>query len=211
MADLPLYDKTGKSIGTVAVDEKVFGEKVRKKLLHQMVVIYEANKRQGTAKVKTRGEVEGSTKKPWPQKHTGQARAGTIRSPIWRHGGIVHGPRPRDYRLDASRSMKRAALDSAILGKIKDKEICVIESFDINPPKLTKQMMTLIAAIGLTRKTLIGIDKPQKNVLLSTRNLQHVSLLPVKEFNAYEVLKHKNVLLTKAALEAIVSERKAKS
>lgn len=209
MADLPLYDKTGKSTGTVAVDDKLFGDKVKKKLLHQVVIIYEANKRQGTADTLTRGEVEGSTRKPWPQKHTGMARSGTIRSPIWRHGGIVHGPHPREYRLRITDSMRRAALDSAILGKIRDKEIGVIAGFEITPPKLTKQMAAILKSIGYERTTLIGIDAPQKTLHLSARNLPRVKLVPVKEFNAYDVLKHKNVLLTKGALDALVASRKA--
>lgn len=208
MVDLPLYDRTGKSIGTVAVDEKLFGEKVRKRLLHQMVVIHEANQRQGTAKTKTRGEVEGSTRKPWPQKHTGMARAGTVRSPIWRHGGIVFGPRPRDFRLDSTRNMRRAALDSAILGKILDKEVSVIEAIDVKPPKLTKQMTSLLMAMGLKRRTLIGLGAPKREVWLSTRNLSEVSVVPVQEFNAYDILRHKNLLLTKEALDALVKGRK---
>jgi large subunit ribosomal protein L4 len=208
MADLPLYDKSGKSSGSIAVDEKLFGDKVKKKLLHQVVIIHEANQRQGTASTKTRGEVEGSTRKPWPQKHTGMARAGTIRSPLWRHGGVVFGPRPREYRLTATAGMRRAALGSAILAKINDKEIGVIEGFEIKPPKLTKQMATILSTIGYKRSTLIGVDQTAKDVLLSTRNLPKVKLVPVKEFNAYDVLKHKNVLLTKGALEALVASRK---
>src|SRR5262245_1504851 len=140
MADLPLHDKTGKSAGTVAVDEKVFGDIVPKKLLHQVVLIYEANKRQGTASTKGRGEIEGSTRKPWPQKHTGMARAGTIRSPLWRHGGIVFGPKPREYRLGLTASMRAAALDSALLGKIRDQEVVVIDGFDPGTPPKTKNV-----------------------------------------------------------------------
>src|SRR5688500_4125666 len=122
MAELPLFSKDGKSTGTVSVDETVFGDNVRKRLLHQVVLIHEANQREGNAHTKTRGEVEGSTKKMWPQKHTGMARMGTKRSPIWVKGGIVFGPRKRDYRMVITDSMRRAALDSALLGKILDKD-----------------------------------------------------------------------------------------
>ncbi len=210
MADLPLFDKTGKTAGTVAVDEKLFGDKVKKKLLHQVVIIHEANQRQGNASTLTRGEVEGSTRKPWPQKHTGMARAGTIRSPIWRHGGIVFGPRPREYRLTTTDSMRRAALGSALLAKIRDQEVGVIEGFEIKPPKLTRQMAGVIKAIGYARSVLIGIEKEDRNAYLSTRNLPRVKLVPVREFNAYDVLKHKNVLLTRGALDALVASRKAR-
>ncbi|MBI2932828.1 MAG: 50S ribosomal protein L4 [Planctomycetes bacterium] len=208
MAELPLYTKEGKSAGTVAVDEKLFGDKVKKRLLHQVVVIHEANQRQGTASTKTRGEVEGSNRKPWPQKHTGRARAGSIRSPIWRHGGIVHGPRPHDHRLTATASMRRTALDSALLAKILDKEVGVIEGFEMKPPKLTHQMAAILKSIGYARSILIGTDQKDRSTVLSARNLSKVKLVPVAEFNAYDVLKHKNVLLTKGALEALVAARK---
>ncbi len=208
MVDLPLYDKAGKSTGTIAVDETIFGDKVKKKLLHQVVIIHEANQRQGTASTLTRGEVEGSTRKPWPQKHTGMARAGTVRSPIWRHGGVVFGPKPREYRLTITDSMRRAALNSAVLAKIKDNEIGVIDGIEFKPPRLTRQMATVLKTIGFKRSILIGIDKENHEAYLSTRNLPKVKLVPVREFNAYDVLKHKNILLTKGALEALIASRK---
>lgn len=208
MADLPLYDKEGKGAGTVSVDEKLFGEKVLKKLLHQVVVIHEANQRQGNACTKTRGEVEGTTRKPWAQKHTGMARAGTIRSPIWRHGGVVFGPRPREYRQTITGSMRRAALDSALLSKIRDKEIAVIEAIEFAKPQ-TKRMSGLMKAIGFKRTVLLALPKYDGAVWLSARNLQDLSVRPVKELNAYDVLKHKDLLLTRDALDALVASRTA--
>lgn len=217
MADLTLFDKDGKSAGTLAVDEKLFGEKVKRRLLHQVVVMYEANQRQGTHCTKTRGEVEGSTRKPWPQKHTGNARAGTIRSPLWRHGGVVFGPRPRDYRQTITAGTRKAALDSALLAKIKDKEVSVIERLEFPQPK-TKFAASVFKNAGFKRTVLVGYiggkpedkDRREKNrgTLLAARNLPDVRLLPVEEFNAYEVLKHRDVLLTKEALEHLVAERK---
>ena len=208
MADLPLYDKTGKSAGTVSVDEKLFGDKVRKRLLHQVVIIYEANKRQGTASTKGRGEVEGSTRKPWPQKHTGMARAGTIRSPLWRHGGIVFGPKPREYRLGLTASMRTAALDSAILGKILDKELLVIEGFDAGSPPKTKNIAATLAAMGLERTVLAGIKTLDANLHRAARNLPRFKMVPVSDFNAYDVLKHHRVVLTREALDALVASRR---
>ncbi len=208
MADLPLYDKEGKGAGTVSVDEKLFGEKVLKKLLHQVVVIHEANQRQGNACTKTRGEVEGTTRKPWAQKHTGMARAGTIRSPIWRHGGVVFGPRPREYRQTITGSMRRAALDSALLSKIRDKEIAVIEAIEFAKPQ-TKRMSGLMKAIGFKRTVLLALPKYDGAVWLSARNLQDLSVRPVKELNAYDVLKHKDLLLTRDALDALGASRTA--
>ena len=209
MAEIPLYSKDGKSAGTVTVDEKIFGDKVRKKLLHQVVVIHEANQREGNAHTKTRGEVEGSTKKPWPQKHTGMARAGTKRSPIWRHGGIVFGPRTREYRMTITDSMRRAALDSALLGKIQDKEVSVIEAVDFPKPK-TKEMAKLLKAIGFKRTILLALPKHDNTVWLSARNLSDLSVRPVGELNAYDVVKHKDLLLTRGALDALVAARKEK-
>ena len=208
MADLPLFDKTGKSAGTVAVDEKLFGDKVRKRLLHQVVIIYEANQRQGTASSKGRGEVEGSTRKPWPQKHTGMARAGTIRSPLWRHGGIVFGPKPREYRLGLTASMRTAALDSALLGKIRDKEILVIEDFNPGTPAKTKNVATVLAAMGLDRTILVGIAKLDPNLHKAARNLARCKMTPIADFNAYDVLKYHRVVLTRAALDALVASRR---
>jgi large subunit ribosomal protein L4 len=209
MADLPLFSKDGKSTGTVAVDEKVFGDKVKKKLLHQVVVIHEANQREGNAHTKTRGEVEGSTKKLWPQKHTGRARMGSIRSPIWVKGGIVFGPRKREYRMTITDSMRRAALNSAILGKILDKEVSVIEGVEFEKPK-TKQMASLLKAIGFKRTVLLAIPKHDSKVWLSSRNLQDLSVRPVGELNAYDVVKHKDILLTRGALEALLAARTGK-
>jgi large subunit ribosomal protein L4 len=209
MADLPLYSKDGKSAGTVAVDEKLFGDKVKKKLLHQVVVIHEANQREGNAHTKTRGEVEGSTKKLWPQKHTGRARMGTIRSPIWVKGGIVFGPRKREYRMTITDSMRRAALDSALLGKILDKEVSIIEGVEFEKPR-TKQMASLLKSIGFKRTVLLAIPKHDSKVWLSSRNLEDLSVRPVGELNAYDVVKHKDLLLTRAALEALVGSRSGK-
>ena len=206
MAELPLFSKDGKSTGTVTVDEKLFGDKVRKRLLHQVVVIHEANQREGNAHTKTRGEVEGSTKKMWPQKHTGMARMGTKRSPIWVKGGIVFGPRTREYRMTITDSMRRAALNSALLGKIKDKEVSVIEAMDLAKPK-TKEMAKIMKAIGFKRTVLLAIPKHNDTVWLAARNLQDLSVRPVGELNAYDVLKHKDLLLTKEALQALLAAR----
>jgi large subunit ribosomal protein L4 len=210
MADLPLYDKTGKSTGHVSVDEKLFGDKVRKRLLHQVVIIYEANKRQGTASTKGRGEVEGSTRKPWPQKHTGMARAGTIRSPLWRHGGIVFGPTPREYRLGLTATMRAAALDSALLGKIQDKEVLVIEGWNPGSPPKTKNVAAVLAAMGLDRTVLVGIKTLDPNLHRAARNLAKLKLVPVSDFNAYDVIKYNRVVLTREALDALVESRQSK-
>ena len=210
MIELPLFDKDGKNVGTVNIDETVFGDKVKKKLLHDVITSYEGNKRQGNADTKTRGEVEGSTRKPWKQKHTGRARVGTIRSPIWRHGGVIFGPHPRDYRRDIPKKMKVAALNSAILGKLKDKEVLVIEKFDFDKPS-TKRMSAILKNIGIRRSCLIGTDKYSKNAWLSTRNIPQMDMATIGEFNPYDVIKNKNVLLTKGALDILITARRGKA
>jgi large subunit ribosomal protein L4 len=207
MAELPLFSKDGKSTGTVSVDEKLFGDKIRKRILHQVLVIHEANQREGNAHTKTRGEVEGSTKKMWPQKHTGMARMGTKRSPIWVKGGVVFGPRTREYRLTATDSMKRAALNAALLWKITDKQVSVIEGVDFEKPK-TKEMAKLLKALGFKRTILLALPKHNEKVWLSARNLQDLSVRPVDQLNAYDVVKHRDLLLTRGALDALVAARK---
>lgn len=209
MAELPLFDASGKKIGTLSIDESIFGKKVKKVLLKDVLVWYGRNKRSGSASTKTRGEVAGSTKKPWKQKHTGRARSGTIRSPIWRHGGIVFGPRPRDYSVKIPQKMRKAALDSAILGKIQDKEVFVIEGFQFEKPS-TKKMIAILKNMGIDRTCLVGVKEHTQNALLSMRNLQNISMTRSADLNAYAILRHKDLLLTKDAVEQLVGSRGGK-
>ena len=210
MADLPLYDKDGKSSGTVTVDEKIFGDKVRKRLLHQVVVIYEANRREGNAHTKLRNEVRGSNRKLWPQKGTGRARTGTRRSPIWVGGGVVFGPRHREFRQGITASMRRAALDSALLGKIRDKQVSVIEGVELEKPR-TKQVAGLLKAMGLERTVLLAVPKADNHLTLSARNLKALSVRSVSQLNAYEVLKNRDLVLTRESLDRLIRARSAKA
>lgn len=208
MIQIPLYDKAGAKTGQVDLDESLFGKKILRSLLHQAIVAFEANQRQGTHRAKTRGEVAGSKRKPWKQKHTGRARAGTIRSPLWRHGGVAFPPRPRDYSHDLPKKMKRLALDSALLGKLKDGEVLVIEGFDVQAKPSTKAFAKVLAKMGIERTCLVGIKAHDEKLHLSVRNLPRVSMSPVSDFHAYHVLKHKNLVLTREALDALVASRK---
>ena len=208
MLQVPYYKKDGQSAGALQVDETVFGDKVLKRLLHQIVVWYEANRRVGTQSALNRDEVSGSNHKPWPQKHTGMARAGTRRSPIWRHGGRIHAPKPRDYSTDIPKKMRHAALKTAMLGKLRDKEVAVIEGFEFTKPS-TKSMVKILKAIGIDRSCLIGLDADSKPVLLSARNIPRVNVVRVTDFNAYDILRHRKVLLTKAALSKLGPQDKA--
>jgi large subunit ribosomal protein L4 len=212
MAELTYFDKTGRKAGVVEVDEKIFGERVRSKLLHHMVIAYEANRRSGTRKGLRKGEVEGSARKPWPQKHTGRARAGMIRSPIWRKGGQPHSIRPQDWRQRVPKGMKESAVNSALLGKLKDRQLHVIESFSIDPlspqkPKLASQAARILEATGLSRSLLIAIEGYREVSWRAVRNLPKVSMREVNRLNAYDLVRHKEILFTRAALERIVKER----
>lgn len=210
MYEVPIYDAAGKQLGKEMVDPKWFGGIVRRVLLHDATVIYQANQRSGTAKVKERGEVAGSKKKPWKQKHTGRARAGTKRSPIWVKGGIVFGPHPRDYSKDLPKQMKRLALDSALLSKFRDGEAALIDGFRLEKPQ-TKMIAGALTAIGVKGSCLIGTERADENgrrVWLSARNLHSVHTLPVSDLNALDVLKYRRLLLTRDAFTALIKNRR---
>lgn len=199
--ELAVYNEDGQEVGQVSFDEKVLGEKVRRRLLHQAIVRYEANRRLGTHKTKTKAERRGSGAKPWRQKHTGRARAGMRRSPIWRGGGVIFGPRPRDYHLKMPVRMRREALKSALLGKLLDQQVKVIDSFQYDAPK-TKKFASTLKALGLSKSScLVAVRNAETNVVKSARNIEKCFMIPARNLNAYDVLKHKNILLTKETLE----------
>ena len=199
--ELDVYNEKGKAVGKVSFDEKILGEKVRKKLLHQAVVNYEANRRQGTHKAKSKAERHGSGKKPWRQKHTGRARAGMKRSPLWRGGGNIFAPHPRDYRQQMPIRMRREALKSALLAKFLDQQVKIIDALSYDQPK-TKRFATTLKALGLHGSScLVAPHQPDPNLVKSVRNIASCYIIPSRNLNAYEVLKHKNLLLTKATVE----------
>jgi large subunit ribosomal protein L4 len=206
MIDVPLYTKDGQATGTVPVDETLFGSRVRRRLLREIAAWYEANRRVGTHSTKTRAEVEGSTRKPWKQKHTGRARAGTVRSPIWRGGGVVCGPKPREYRVHIPTGMRHRALNSALLSKFADREAAVIETFQFDKPS-TRRMSALLKAMGVDRSCLIGVEGYRREVWLSARNLPRIAMASVTDLNAYDVLKNCRLILTREALDRLLEER----
>jgi large subunit ribosomal protein L4 len=199
--ELPVYDEKGGQVGTIQIDAKLLGEKVRRKLLHQAVIRYEANLRVGTHKTKSKAERAGSGTKPWKQKHTGNARAGMRRSPLWRGGGNVFPMRQRDYSHDMPIRMRREALKAALLSKILDKELKVIDTMAYDAPK-TKRVTTALKALGFAGKScLIAAKAPGDALVKSVRNLDRCRIVPARNLNAYELLKYKNVLLTKDSVE----------
>ena len=199
--DIPVYNEEGGQVGAIKFDETILGEKVRTKLLHQAIIRYEANKRTGTHKIKSKGERKGSGVKPWKQKHTGRARAGMKRSPLWRGGGNAFGPRPRDYHKDMPVRMRREALKSALLSKILDNQIKIIDSLNYDTPK-TKRFTTTLKKLGLSESSCLVAAKTTGAALVkSIRNVDRCSVVAARNMNAYDVLKHKNVLMTRELIE----------
>jgi len=199
---LPVYDEDGKAVDRVEFDESVLGRYVHRQLLHQAVVMYEANKRVGTANAKKRDEVSHSGAKPWRQKGTGRARQGDRRSPIWRGGGAAWGPRPRDYRQDLPKKARRRALRSALLSKFKDNEVTVIRELSFDEPK-TKRMARILEKLGIEGWCLVAPKERSDALYRSVRNLRRTRILPLADLNAYEVLRAGRLLLTREALEAL--------
>lgn len=198
-----VYGLDGKVSGTVTLPEEIFGEKVNKTLLAQAVRVYLANKRQGNASTKTRGEVDGSTRKIYRQKGTGRARHGSIRAPIFVKGGIVFGPKPRDFGLDLPKKMRRKALFSALAAKLNDGEVKVLSGLESIEPK-TKQFVLAMKNLGLVeKKLLLVLSEDVQVVKRAARNVQGVNSTVVKRLNAYDVLNNKNLIVTKDAVEAM--------
>jgi len=201
--DVKVYNQEGAEVGSVPLNESLFGVEPNPALVHQYVVNYLANQRQGTAASKGRSEVSGGGTKPWRQKGTGRARAGSIRSPLWRGGGIIFGPQPRNYTRNLPRRMKRGALISAFSDKALHDNIRVIENLELGAVK-TKNMATIIDKLGLqTKKCLILDEGENRNLILSVRNLQKVTYLRAPLANAYEVVHADIVLFTKAGLKKV--------
>jgi large subunit ribosomal protein L4 len=208
--DIPIFNEDGGQVGTVSIDEKkLLGEKVRTKLLHQAIIRYEANLRVGTHKTKSKAERHGSGIKPFKQKHTGRARAGMKRSPLWRGGGNAFPIRQRDYHKGMPVRMRREALKSAILSKILDKEIKVIDAFNYDKPK-TKRFTTSLKKLGIDGTTcLVSVRNPAEALVRSVRNIDRVRIIPARNLNAYDVLKHKHLIINKDTLENLAEVVKA--
>ncbi|MCX7704539.1 MAG: 50S ribosomal protein L4 [Planctomycetota bacterium] len=196
MAALTVYGKDGKAEGRLEIDDGLLPKKVNFQILHEAIVMYEANRRSGTHSAKTRGEVAGSSRKPWVQKGTGRARAGCRRSPIWRGGAVVHGPVVRDYSWQMPKKAVRKAFLLAVAAKLKDDEVRVVSSLAFEKPK-TKEMVNLLRGIGVERGCLVAVGEGEKNAYLSARNIEGVSAMRVQEINAYDVLRHRYLVLSK--------------
>jgi large subunit ribosomal protein L4 len=204
MIEVPVYNEQGQQIETMQVEESAFGTIIRRKLLKQAIVMYEANKRQGSVATRSRGMVAGSTRKLYAQKHTGRARMGPVRTNVRRGGGVAFRKEPHDWSLSMPQKARKAACDSALLSKLKDGGLLIIDKLGTGSPK-TKYISTVLKALKLTDKTcLIGTGDYDKNIYLSVRNMAAVAVMPVAEFNAYDVLKYRTLLVTKAGFGKLV-------
>jgi large subunit ribosomal protein L4 len=208
MPTVDVVDLNNQKVGELALADDVFGTEVNEALLYEAVRHYQAGVRAGTHKTKVRSEVAGSGKKLWKQKGTGRARVGSIRSPIWRHGGTVHGPQPRDYSYNLPRKMVLGALRSALSAKVRDGELKVVKAFDLAGPK-TKGAMQALATLEAGNTVLVVENGENRNLTLGVRNLQGVTLMATREVNAYHLLGHRSVLLSEAAARKL-SEALAK-
>jgi large subunit ribosomal protein L4 len=202
MPSVDIIDLSNKKVGTLDLADAVFGAPVNEALLYEAVRHYLAGKRRGTASTKTRHEVAGAGKKLWKQKGTGRARMGSIRSPLWRHGGTVHGPQPHSYAYKLPRKMQLGALRSALSAKLRDGELKVVSEFSIDDVK-TKAMRQTLDHMEAKRTVLMVDNTDNRNLLLSSRNLQGVKLVSSRDVNVYDLLGHEQVLLSQAAAEKL--------
>ena len=200
--NVKVFDLQGKEVGQVALDPALWGGHVNLRLLSQAVAMYRTNQRAGTASTKTRGDVSGGGKKPWKQKHTGRARAGSIRSPLWRHGGSVFGPRPRDMHYRLSQTIRRKALLESLKGKLRDQELVVVDGLAADTPK-TKPFATLDKTFQVGRRSIIVLENSPESLVKSLRNLARFNLCTAASLNAFDVLNAHKVLVTKAAFERL--------
>ncbi|MCX5659101.1 MAG: 50S ribosomal protein L4 [Planctomycetota bacterium] len=201
MIEIPVYDSQGNKVSALSVDEKVLGGEVMPALLKQAYVRYHANQRQGTVATKNRGRVEGSTRKLYKQKHTGNARRGTIRTNIMRGGGRGHGKRPHSWRLDMPDKMRRLANRNALLCKAVDGEIKVVDKFGYDKPS-TKQFAGLLSTLKIDRSVLVALADTRGFEARSAANLDHVTLTNVDHLNVFDLLNHRYLLVEKSALQS---------
>ena len=201
MANVSVFNMEGKEVGTIELNDAVFGVEVNEHLVHMAVVQQLANNRQGTQKAKTRSEVSGGGRKPWRQKGTGHARQGSTRSPQWTGGGVVFAPVPRDYSFKMNKKEKRAALKSALTSKVQDAKLIVVDELKFDEIK-TKNFATVMSNLKVN-KGLVVIAENDANVVLSARNMADVNTTLVNTMNVYDVMKANTVVLTKDAVAKI--------
>lgn len=202
MPKIEVKNLENKVVETIDLVDEVFAAPVNQGLMHDAVRQYLASRRSGTHSTKTRAEVRGSGKKPWRQKGTGRARVGEVRNPLWRKGGTVFGPKPRDYSYQLPRKMFRAALKSALSAKLRDSELSVISEFDLSDHR-TKPFSQTLGKLGLTRKILLVDPSDNRNLNLAARNLAEISLISSLQVTPYQIINSRHVVFTKAAIQSL--------
>ena len=194
MPKVDVYDIKGKKVSDIELNEKVFGIEPNENIVHEVLINYLANQRQGTQSTKTRAEVRGGGRKPWRQKGTGRARQGSIRAPQWIKGGIALGPKPRSYKYTLNKKEKRLAIRSVLSSKVLEKELTVVDKLELKEIK-TKSMVKAFADLKLSGKTLVVLPEKNLNVQASTNNIEGAKTILVNEINVYDLLKYTNLVL----------------
>jgi large subunit ribosomal protein L4 len=195
----PVYNLAGEEVRKIEISDAVFGVPFNETIVHQVMVGLQANARQGTAASKSRGEIVGSTKKLYRQKGTGNARAGSKKSPTRRGGGSAFGPKPRDYRQDTPKKMRRLAIRCILSSKATEGDLKVLDAFDFAEPK-TKQMINALIALGIESSALVVTPKPEANLIKSARNIPEITTMPANTLNILDIMSHKTLLMTEAAV-----------
>lgn len=202
MPKLAVLDVQGKEVEQIELSEAVFGIEPNVTVMHQMVVNYLANRRQGTQSALTRSEVSGGGRKPWKQKGTGHARQGSTRSPQWRHGGVVFAPKPRDYSFTVNKKVRRLAMKSAFSSKVLDNDMIVLDSLKLDEFK-TKKIINMLDAVGADKKALIVIPEVDEKVIKSANNISGVKTTLVNTLNVYDILNADKIIILKDAISKI--------
>ena len=202
MPKVNVYNMQGEVVEQIELSENIFGIEINEHVVYEVVKNQLANKRQGTQSTKTRAEVRGGGRKPWKQKGTGRARAGSTNSPIFVGGGVTFGPKPRDYSYKVPKKVRRLALKSVLTSKVQENEIIVIDHLDFNSPK-TKDMVNLLARLNADKKALIVMDEKNVNVIKSSQNIPHVQTALVTTMNVYDILKYNSFIITKDAVRNV--------
>ena len=202
MANVSVYNMEGKEVGTIELNDAVFGVAVNEHLVHMAVVQQLANNRQGTQKAKTRAEVSGGGRKPWRQKGTGHARQGSTRSPQWTGGGVVFAPVPRDYSFEMNKKEKKAALKSALTDKVANGKLVVVDALTFEAPK-TKEFAKVMANLNVNEKALVVLNDNDANVVLSAKNIPTVKTSLTNTINVYDIVNAKTLVLTQDAVKTI--------
>ena len=202
MPKVNVYNMLGEQVGEIELNDDVFGIEVNQHVVYEVVKNQLANRRQGTQSAKTRAEVRGGGRKPWRQKGTGRARAGSSRSPVWTGGGVTFAPKPRDYSYKVPKKVKRLAMKSALTSKVENNEIIVIDELNFDAPK-TKDMVNLLKKLNADRKALIVTAEKNENVIRSANNIPAIQTTVVNNLNVYDILKYNSFIITKDAVRKV--------